>query len=343
MNDNNQNNDLSELLGKIQKEFGKESVVDFDNANLSYESYNSISTGSLGLNHALGIGGIPRGRIVEIYGPESSGKTTLALHLISNIQKSGELAAFIDAENAIDMNYAARIGVDKKSLILSQTSSGEKALQLLDFLIINKKISLIVVDSVAALTPEAELAGEIGDSHVGLQARLMSQALRKISGIMTQNKVTVVFINQLRDKVGGFSFGPSEITTGGRALRYYASVRLEIKRLESLREGTNIIGNKVRVKVVKNKLAAPFKQSDCDILYGVGISKENEIIDYAVKFNFIKKSGAWLSYENYSLGQGKDKARQFLIDNPEIMNILEKSVRERLFVNEKDKLPTDNK
>ncbi|MEY3383241.1 MAG: hypothetical protein RLZZ17_979, partial [Actinomycetota bacterium] len=275
---------------------------------------------------ALGIGGLPRGRVIEIFGPESSGKTTLTLHAIANAQKNGGIAAFIDAEHAFDAEYAKKLGVDIDSLLVSQPDTGEQALEIMDMLVRSGALDLIVVDSVAALVPRAEIEGEMGDSHMGLQARLMSQALRKITGALSQSKTTAIFINQLRDKIGVF-FGSPETTTGGKALKFYASVRMDIRRIETLKDGQEAVGNRTRVKVVKNKMAPPFKQAEFDILYGIGISREGGLLDLGVDLGIVKKSGAWFTYESDQLGQGKENSRQFLIDNPDLANEIEGKIR----------------
>jgi recombination protein RecA len=275
---------------------------------------------------ALGIGGIPRGRVVEIFGPESSGKTTLTLHAIANAQKNGGIAAFIDAEHAFDSEYAKKLGVDIDALLVSQPDTGEQALEIMDMLVRSGALDLIVVDSVAALVPRAEIEGEMGDSHMGLQARLMSQALRKITGALSQTKTTAIFINQLRDKIGVF-FGSPETTTGGKALKFYASVRLDIRRIETLKDGQEAVGNRTRVKVVKNKMAPPFKQAEFDIIYGIGISREGSLLDMGVDLGIVKKSGAWFTYEGDQLGQGKENSRQFLLDNPALANEIEGKIR----------------
>jgi recombination protein RecA len=275
---------------------------------------------------ALGIGGLPRGRVIEIFGPESSGKTTLTLHAIASAQKNGGIAAFIDAEHAFDAEYAKKLGVDIDSLLVSQPDTGEQALEIMDMLVRSGALDLIVVDSVAALVPRAEIEGEMGDSHMGLQARLMSQALRKITGALSQSKTTAIFINQLRDKIGVF-FGSPETTTGGKALKFYASVRMDIRRIETLKDGQEAVGNRTRVKVVKNKMAPPFKQAEFDILYGIGISREGGLLDLGVDLGIVKKSGAWFTYEGDQLGQGKENSRQFLIDNPDLANEIEGKIR----------------
>lgn len=306
---------LEAVLAQIDKNYGKGSVMRLGDKEAT--RVETISTGALALDAALGIGGLPRGRVVEIYGPESSGKTTVALHAVANVQKAGGIAAFIDAEHALDPVYAAKLGVDTDSLLVSQPDTGEQALEIMDMLVGSGSIDLIVVDSVAALVPRAEIEGEMGDSHVGLQARLMSQALRKITGRLSSTNTTAIFINQLREKIGVF-FGSPETTTGGKALKFYASVRIDIRRIETLKDGANPIGNRTRAKVVKNKMAPPFKQAEFDILYGEGISVEGGILDLAVENNVVKKSGAWFTYEGDQLGQGKENVRRFLKDNPEL-------------------------
>ncbi|MDT0190043.1 recombinase RecA [Rothia terrae] len=306
---------LETVLAQIDKNYGKGSVMRL--GDREQQKVETISTGALSLDAALGIGGLPRGRVVEIYGPESSGKTTVALHAIASVQKEGGIAAFIDAEHALDPVYAAKLGVDTDALLVSQPDTGEQALEIMDMLVGSGSIDIIVIDSVAALTPRAEIEGEMGDSHVGLQARLMSQALRKITGRLSQTGTTAIFINQLREKIGVF-FGSPETTTGGKALKFYASVRIDIRRIETLKDGANPIGNRTRAKIVKNKMAPPFKQAEFDILYGEGISIEGGIIDMGVENGIVKKSGAWFTYEGDQLGQGKENARRFLKDNPEL-------------------------
>ncbi len=290
-----------------------------------------IPTGSIALDVALGIGGLPRGRIVEIYGPESSGKTTLTLHAIANAQRAGGIAAFIDAEHALDPEYAAKLGVDIDALLVSQPDTGEQALEIADMLVRSGSIDLIVIDSVAALVPRAEIEGEMGDTHVGLQARLMSQALRKLTGGLSQTNTTMIFINQLREKIGVF-FGSPETTAGGKALKFYASVRLDIRRIETLKDGTEAVGNRTRVKVVKNKMAPPFKQAEFDILFGIGISREGSLIDFGVEQEIVRKSGAWYTYEGDQLGQGKENSRKFLLENPKIALEIEQRIMTKLGV-----------
>ena len=318
---------LEAALGQIDRQFGKGSIMRLGDDNRP--PVDVIQTGSIALDVALGIGGLPRGRVVEVYGPESSGKTTIALHAVANAQRAGGVAAFIDAEHALDPEYAKKLGVDTDSLLVSQPDTGEQALEIADMLIRSGAIDIIVIDSVAALVPKAEIEGDMGDSHVGLQARLMSQALRKITGALAATGTTAIFINQLREKIGVF-FGSPETTTGGKALKFYASVRLDIRRIETLKEGSEPVGNRTRVKVVKNKMAPPFKQAEFDILYGVGISKEGSLIDMGVEHGFVKKSGSWFTYDGDQLGQGKENARSFLRDNPEIAQVLEQQIKEKL-------------
>lgn len=320
---------LETALAQIDRQFGKGTVMRLGSDERAPVAV--IPTGSIALDVALGIGGIPRGRIVEIYGPESSGKTTLTLHAIANAQRNGGIAAFIDAEHALDPEYAQKLGVDIDSLLVSQPDTGEQALEIADMLVRSGSIDLVVVDSVAALVPKAEIDGEMGDAHVGLQARLMSQALRKLTGALNQTQTTMIFINQLREKVGVF-FGSPETTSGGKALKFYASVRLDIRRIETLKDGTDAVGNRTRVKVVKNKMAPPFKQAEFDILYGVGISREGSLIDYGVEHEIVRKSGAWYTYDGDQLGQGKENARTFLIQNPEVAAEIERKILVKLGV-----------
>lgn len=316
---------LEAAISQVEKQFGKGSIMRLgENSKLNIEA---ISTGSLDLDIALGIGGVPRGRIVEIFGPESSGKTTVALHIIAEAQKNGGNAAFIDAEHALDPIYAKNLGVDIDNLIVSQPDTGEQALEICETLVRSGAIDVIVIDSVAALVPKAEIDGEMGDAHVGLQARLMSQALRKLAGAINKSKTTAIFINQLREKVG-VMFGNPETTPGGKALKFYASVRLDVRKVETIKQGNDMVGSRTRVKVVKNKVAPPFRQAEFDIIYGKGISKEGSILDAAVANDVIQKSGAWYSYGDIRLGQGRENARQYLIDNPEITKEIEKKVRE---------------
>ena len=311
--------------GEIEKRFGKGAIMRYGDGNASLD-VEAIPTGALALDAALGIGGVPRGRIIEIYGPESSGKTTLALEILAEAQAMGGVVAFIDAEHALDPGYAARLGVDIDEVLISQPDTGEDALEICDMLVRSGAIDVIVIDSVAALVPRAEIEGEIGDSSVGLQARLMSQALRKLAGSLAKSKTTSIFIHQLREKLG-VMFGNPETTTGGRALKFFASVRMEIRRVESIKKGNDVIGNRVRVKVVKNKVAAPFKQAEFDIMYGEGISKEGCILDMSVDEGIVQKSGSWYTYEGERLGQGRDAAKQFLKENPALAQELDQKVR----------------
>ena len=329
---------LDAALAQIERQFGKGSVMRLGEQGRA--PVEVIPTGSIALDIALGIGGLPRGRIVEIYGPESSGKTTLALHAIANTQKAGGIAAIIDAEHALDPTYAAGLGVDLDSLYVSQPDTGEQALEIADTLVRSGAVDLIVIDSVAALVPRAEIEGEMGDSHVGLQARLMSQALRKMAGALSQTGTTAIFINQLREKIG-VMFGSPETTTGGKALKFYSSVRLDIRRIETLKGGTEAVGNRTRVKVVKNKMAPPFKQAEFDILYGEGISREGSLIDMGVDAGIVKKSGAWYTYEGDQLGQGKENSRAFLRDNPDLANEIEKRLKETYGVGAQVDEPAD--
>ncbi|GID95435.1 recombinase RecA [Amorphoplanes digitatis] len=320
---------LDLALAQIDKQFGKGSVMRLGERPVTQMAI--IPTGSIALDIALGVGGLPRGRVIEIYGPESSGKTTVALHAVANAQRNGGIAAFIDAEHALDPDYAQALGVDTDALLVSQPDTGEQALEIADMLIRSGALDIIVIDSVAALVPRAEIEGEMGDSHVGLQARLMSQALRKITGILNNSGTTAIFINQLREKIG-VMFGSPETTTGGRALKFYSSVRLDVRRIESLKDGTDIVGNRTRVKVVKNKVAAPFKQAEFDIMYGKGISREGSLIDVGVEQSIVRKSGAWYTYDGDQLGQGKEKAREFLKENPDVAAEIEKKILEKLGV-----------
>jgi recombination protein RecA len=315
---------LDTALAQIERQFGKGSIMKMGEREAV--AMEVIPTGSVALDIALGVGGLPRGRVIEIYGPESSGKTTVALHAIANAQKAGGIAAFIDAEHALDPEYAKKLGVDIDALLVSQPDTGEQALEIMDMLVRSGALDIIVVDSVAALVPRAETEGEMGDSHMGLQARLMSQALRKMTGALSQSKTTAIFINQLRDKIGVF-FGSPETTTGGKALKFYASVRMDVRRIETLKDGQEAVGNRTRVKIVKNKVSPPFKQAEFDIIYGVGISREGSLIDMGVDLGIVKKSGAWFTYEGDQLGQGKENARAFLIDNPDLANDIETKIR----------------
>ena len=320
---------LQLALAQIEKNHGKGSVMRLGDD--TRPPIGVIPTGSIALDVALGVGGLPRGRVVEVYGPEASGKTTVALHAVANAQAAGGIAAFIDAEHALDPEYARAIGVDTDALLVSQPDTGEQALEIADMLIRSGALDIIVIDSVAALVPRAEIEGEMGDSHVGLQARLMSQALRKITGALNNSGTTAIFINQLREKVG-VVYGSPEVTTGGRALKFYASVRLDVRRIETLKQGTEAVGSRVRVKIVKNKVAAPFKQAEFDILYGVGISREGSLVDVGVEQGIVRKSGAWYTYEGDQLGQGKENVRTFLRDNPDLADEIEKKVKEKLGV-----------
>ncbi len=316
---------LDAAMSQIEKQFGKGSVMKL--GDFKETSVDAISTGALNLDIALGIGGIPRGRIIEIYGPESSGKTTLALHAVAEAQKKGGEAAFIDAEHALDPVYAKKIGVDIDNLIVSQPDTGEQALEIAEALIRSGAIDIVVVDSVAALVPKAEIDGDMGDSHVGLQARLMSQALRKLAGTINKTNATIIFINQLREKVG-VMFGNPETTAGGRALKYYASVRMDIRRVEAIKQDGEVVGNRTKVKVVKNKVAPPFREAEFDIIYGKGISKEGSILDLAVTLDIIEKAGSWFSYNGERIGQGRENIKKYLTENPKFMEEIEKKVRD---------------
>jgi recombination protein RecA len=329
---------LDAALAQIDRQFGKGSVMRLgDDVRAPIEV---IPTGSIALDIALGIGGLPRGRVVEIYGPESSGKTTVALHAIANAQKAGGIAAFIDAEHALDPGYAQKLGVDTDGLLVSQPDTGEQALEIADMLIRSNALDIIVIDSVAALVPRAEIEGEMGDSHVGLQARLMSQALRKLTGALSTSKTTAIFINQLREKIG-VMFGSPETTSGGKALKFYASIRLDVRRIETLKDGQEAVGNRVRVKVVKNKMSPPFRQAEMDLMFGSGISREGGLIDVGVEEGFVRKAGAWYTYEGDQLGQGKENARAFLRDNPDLTDELEKKIKEKLGIGARIDAPVD--
>jgi len=318
---------LDAALAQIEKQYGKGSVMKLgdQSANMGIDV---VPTGSLSLDLALGLGGMPRGRIIEIYGPESSGKTTVALHVVAEVQKMGGIAGFIDAEHALDPTYAAHIGVDIDNLYISQPDNGEQALEITETMVRSGAVGVIIVDSVAALVPKAEIDGEMGDSHVGLHARLMSQALRKLTGIISKSNCVVIFINQLREKVG-VMFGNPETTTGGRALKFYASVRLDVRRIETLKVGGEVVGNRTRVKVVKNKVAPPFKEAEFDIMFGKGISKEGDILDLAVLHDIINKAGAWYSYNGEKIGQGRENTKLYLANNPEVMEEIEQQVRNK--------------
>lgn len=334
--DDNKKKALDAALSQIERQYGKGSVMKLGDPSVM-KDIEAVSTGSLGLDIALGIGGLPKGRVIEIYGPESSGKTTLTLQVVSEIQKSGGTAAFVDAEHALDPVYAEKIGVNLSDLLVSQPDTGEQALEITDMLVRSGAVDLVVVDSVAALTPKAEIDGEMGDSHMGLQARLMSQALRKLTGNIKKSNTMVIFINQIRMKIG-VMFGSPETTTGGNALKFYSSVRLDIRRIGAIKKGDEILGNETRVKVVKNKVAPPFKQAEFEILYGHGISREGELIDLGVQHNLIEKSGSWYSYNGDRIGQGKENVRDFLKENSEIANALETAIRSLVFdkVDEKE-------
>jgi len=318
---------LDMALGQIEKQFGKGSIMRM--GEKVHMAIDAIPTGALALDMALGIGGLPRGRIVEIYGPESSGKTTLATHVVAEAQRNGGTCAYIDAEHAMDPVYARAIGVNVDDLLISQPDTGEQALEITDMLIRSGALDVIVIDSVAALTPRAEIEGEMGDSHVGLQARLMSQALRKITGNLSKSNTICIFINQLREKIGVI-YGSPEVTPGGRALKFYSSVRIDIRRIESIKDGTEIVGNRTRAKVVKNKVGSPFKQAEFDIMYGQGISREGSLLDVAVELGFVKKAGAWFTYEGEQLGQGRENVKNFLRENPQMMAEIDQRVRESL-------------
>lgn len=318
---------LALAMAQIEKQFGKGSVMKL--GENSHYNVDSIPTGALSLDIALGIGGVPRGRIIEIYGPESSGKTTIALHIIAQAQKRGGEAAFIDAEHALDPSYAKVLGVDVDSLIVSQPDTGEQGLEIAEALVRSGALDVIVVDSVAALVPKAEIDGEMGDSHVGLQARLMSQALRKLAGVVNKSNTICIFINQLREKIG-VMYGSNETTAGGRALKFYASVRMDVRRVETLKNGSEFIGNRTRVKIVKNKVAPPFKEAEFDMMYGKGISRESNVLDVAVNLDIIKKGGSWFSYNEQRLGQGRENVKQYMVENPEFTDNIENQIREKL-------------
>jgi len=328
--DDNRKKALSAALGQIEKQFGKGSVMRLGDATASYD-VEAVSTGSLGLDIALGIGGLPRGRVVEIYGPESSGKTTLTLEVIAEIQRNGGTAAFVDAEHALDPAYAEKLGVNVNDLLVSQPDTGEQALEITDMLVRSGAVDVVVVDSVAALTPKAEIEGEMGELQVGLHARLMSQALRKLTGNIKRSNTIVIFINQIRLKIG-VMFGNPETTTGGNALKFYSSVRLDIRRIGAIKNGEEVIGNQTRVKVVKNKVAPPFREAEFEIMYGQGISREGEIIELGVAHNFIEKSGSWYAYKGERIGQGKENAREFLKTHPDIARDVEAQIRAKLLV-----------
>src|SRR5271154_5472266 len=329
---------LDAALSQIEKQFGKGSVMKMgENLNMTIES---IPTGALALDLALGIGGLPRGRVVEIYGPESSGKSTLALHVVAEAQRNGGICAYIDAEHAMDPVYARAIGVDIDELLISQPDTGEQALEIAEMLIRSGAIDVVVIDSVAALTPRAEIEGEMGDSHVGLQARLMSQALRKLTGTLSKTGTIAIFINQLREKIG-VMYGSPEVTPGGRALKFYSSIRIDIRRIEAIKDGADVVGNRTRVKVVKNKCSPPFRTAEFDIMYGTGISREGSVLDVAVELGFVKKAGAWFTYEGEQMGQGRENVKTFLIENPQLMAEINDRVRECLTPKEEDLLVDD--
>jgi recombination protein RecA len=329
---------LDLALSQIEKQFGKGSVMKMgDKTTMAVES---VSTGALALDVALGIGGLPRGRVVEVYGPESSGKSTLAMHVVAEAQRNGGTCAYIDAEHAMDPVYASRIGVDVDELLISQPDTGEQALEITDMLVRSGAIDVLVIDSVAALTPRAEIEGEMGDSHVGLQARLMSQALRKLTANLNKTGTICIFINQLREKIG-VMFGSPETTPGGRALKFYSSVRLDIRRIEAIKDGVEVVGNRTRVKVVKNKMAAPFRQAEFDIMYGRGISREGSLIDMGVDLGIVKKSGAWYTYEGEQLGQGRENAKSFLTENPEVMVEIQDRILKEVGIIPTDEITVD--
>lgn len=318
---------LDAAITQIEKSYGKGSIMKLGDSSTNM-NIETVPTGSISLDIALGLGGVPKGRVVEIYGPESSGKTTVALHMVAEVQKRGGIAGFIDAEHALDPVYAKNIGVDIDNLYISQPDNGEQALEITETMVRSGAVDIVIVDSVAALVPKAEIDGEMGDSHVGLQARLMSQALRKLTGVISKSNCCVIFINQLREKVG-IMFGNPETTTGGRALKFYASVRMDVRRIESLKQGGEVIGNRVRVKVVKNKIAPPFREAEFDIMFGQGISREGDILDLAAKDNIIEKSGAWYAYSGTKIGQGRENAKNYLREHPEVFVEVEKKVREK--------------
>ncbi|MBO4398800.1 MAG: recombinase RecA [Lachnospiraceae bacterium] len=338
--DANKKKALESALAQIEKSFGKGSVMKLGESGATM-NVEAVPTGSLSLDVALGIGGFPKGRIIEIYGPESSGKTTVALHAVAEVQKRGGIAGFIDAEHALDPAYAAKIGVDIDNLYISQPDDGEQALEITETLVRSGAVDIIVIDSVAALVPKAEIDGDMGDSHVGLQARLMSQALRKLTAVINRNNCIVIFINQLREKVG-VVYGNPETTTGGRALKFYSSVRMEVRRIDAVKVNGEVIGNHVRAKVVKNKVAPPFKEAEFDIMFGEGISKEGDILDLAVSCDIVQKSGAWFAYEGEKIGQGRENAKTYLKQNPDLLSEIDERVREKLQVGVKQAVITDN-
>jgi recombination protein RecA len=319
---------IENAVGQIEKQFGKGSIMRLGQRN-AIVPIDAISTGSISIDYALGVGGVPRGRVIEIFGPESSGKTTLALQVIAEAQKAGGMAAFVDAEHALDAQYAQKLGVDLDNLLVSQPDNGEQALEIVEVLVRSNSVDVVVVDSVAALVPKAEIEGEMGEAQMGLQARLMSQALRKLTGVVSKSKTTLIFINQLREKIG-VMFGNPETTTGGRALKFYASVRVDIRRIASIKDGDQVVGGRTRVKVVKNKVAPPFREAEFDIMYGEGISREGDLIDMAVEKKIVEKSGAWFAFSGERLGQGRENAKQFLKDNPDIRQVIDERVRKEL-------------
>ena len=329
---------LNLAIAQIEKNCGKGSIMKMGSD--SRVRVDAIPTGAINLDAAIGVGGIPRGRVTEIYGPESSGKTTLCLHVVANAQRAGGVAAYIDAEHALDTDYAQKLGVDVDNLLVSQPDTGEQAMEICEILVRSGAVDVVVIDSVAALVPRAEIEGDMGDSHMGLQARLMSQALRKLTGAIARSRTSVIFINQLREKIG-VMFGSPETTTGGRALKFYASVRLDVRRIETLKDGQEAVGNRTRVKVVKNKVASPFKQAEFDILYGQGISREGSLIDLGVEQGIVRKSGAWYTYESDQLGQGKENARTFLRDNPDLADEIERKIKEKLGIGARVDAPAD--
>ena len=330
--DENKLKALDAAISNIEKQFGKGSIMKLGDANVNF-NIEAIPTGSLSLDIALGLGGVPKGRVIEIYGPESSGKTTVALHIIAEVQKNGGIAGFIDAEHALDPVYAKNIGVDIDNLYISPPDSGEQALEITETMVRSGAVDIVIVDSVAALVPKAEIDGDMGDSHVGLQARLMSQALRKLTPVVSKNNCVVIFINQLREKVG-IMFGNPETTTGGRALKFYSSVRLDVRRIETLKQAGEVIGNRTRVKIVKNKVAPPFKEAEFDIMFGKGISKEGDILDLATNIDVVQKSGAWFAYNGEKIGQGRENAKQFLAQHPDIMKEIDTKVRKHYKIGE---------
>jgi len=332
--DDNKIKALESALSQIEKQYGKGSIMKLGDTS-AHMNIETVPTGSLSLDVALGLGGVPRGRIVEVYGPESSGKTTVALHMVAEVQKSGGIAGFIDAEHALDPSYAKNIGVDIDNLYISQPDNGEQALEITEMMVRSGAVDIIIVDSVAALVPKAEIDGDMGDSHVGLHARLMSQALRKLTGIVSKSNCIVIFINQLREKVG-VMFGNPETTTGGRALKFYASIRMDVRRIEALKQSGEVIGNRTRIKVVKNKVAPPFKEAEFDIMFGQGISREGDVLDLAANEGIIVKSGAWYAYNDVKIGQGRENAKQYLRENPLVFLEVEEKVRERLCINPND-------